>query len=52
MKYEKAWDYSHCNIGHPCEHCDDTCTFRLVKDADEKENENERTTTKLEGTEQ
>ena len=43
MKDEKIWDYSQCNIGHPCEHCDDTCTFRLVKDADEKENENERT---------
>ena len=46
MKYEKVWDYSQCQIGHPCSNCDDICTFKitysLVKDQEEKENENER----------
>jgi hypothetical protein len=28
MKDENVWDYSHCNIGHPCSNCDDTCSFR------------------------
>ena len=44
MKDEKSWDYSNCQIGHPCKKCINTCTFRLDKGADEKENENERTT--------
>ena len=53
MKDEKVWDMSICNIGHPCTNCIKECTFRLdSKDVDKKENENERTTTKLEGTEQ
>ncbi len=43
MKDEKVWDYSKCNIGHPCSKCIKKCSFRLEKDADEKENENERT---------
>jgi len=47
MKDEKVWDYSHCQIGHPCSECDDICTFKttysLVEGQDEKENENERT---------
>lgn len=44
MKDERYWDYSDCLIGHPCKNCADTCTFRLDKDADEKENDkNERT---------
>jgi hypothetical protein len=28
MINEKAWDYSICNIGHPCKECTDTCSFR------------------------
>jgi hypothetical protein len=51
MKNEKVWDYSICNIGHPCTNCIKECTFRLVKDADEKEKENERTIEKSERTE-
>jgi hypothetical protein len=44
MKDERVWDMSICNIGHPCTNCIKTCTFRLdTKDADKKENENERT---------
>lgn len=47
MKYESVWDYSHCQIGHPCNTCDQSCTFyitySLVEGQDEKENENERT---------
>ena len=48
MKDEKIWDYSHCNIGHPCDRCDEFCTFNKQTysletiDQDEKENENER----------
>ena len=48
MKDEKIWDYSHCNIGHPCDKCDEFCTFNKQTysletiDQDEKENENER----------
>ena len=44
MKDEKYWNYSDCLIGHPCNKCEYPCTFRLDKDADEKENDkNERT---------
>ena len=43
MKDEKVWDYSECQIGHPCFNCDIKCTFHLVKDVDKKENKNERT---------
>lgn len=51
MKDEKWWDYSHCNIGHPCLKCIKTCTFRRDNDADEKERKNnERTTKKSKGT--
>lgn len=46
MKDEKVWDYSICNIGHPCTHCIKECTFRLDKGVDEKEKENERITKK------
>ena len=42
MKDEKVWDYSNCQIGGPCKNCVKLCTFRLDKDADEKEKENER----------
>jgi hypothetical protein len=50
MKDEKVWDYSDCQIGHPCNKCIKECTFRLDKGADEKENKNERTIEKFEGT--
>jgi len=42
MKDETVWDYSDCQIGHPCKNCDKECTFRLDKGADEKEKKNER----------
>ena len=42
MKDERVWDFSDCQIGHPCINCDIKCTFRLDKCADEKEKENER----------
>lgn len=51
MKDETIWDYSICNIGHPCINCIKECTFRLDKDADKKEKENERTIEKSERTE-
>ncbi len=51
MKDEKAWDMSNCQIGGPCKFCIKTCTFRRDNDADEKENENERTIEKHERTE-
>ena len=45
MKDEKVWDYSQCQIGHPCDKCTDTCSFKitysLVEGQDEKENEYE-----------
>ena len=50
MKDETVWDYSDCLIGHPCKNCDKKCTFRLDKDVDEKEKENERITKKSKGT--
>lgn len=50
MKDEKIWDYSICNIGHPCTNCIKECTFRLDKDVDEKEKENERTIEEPQGT--
>ena len=44
MKDEKVWDYSDCQIGHPCFNCDIKCTFHLVEDVEKKENDkNERT---------
>ena len=55
MKDKRVWDYSHCQIGHPCNVCDQSCTFyitySLVEGQDEKENENERTTKEPKGTE-
>ena len=42
MKDEKVWDYSDCQIGHPCKNCDIKCTFRLDKGVDEKEKENDK----------
>ena len=46
MKDERVWDFSECQIGHPCDACVDTCSFRitcsLVEGQDEKEKENER----------
>ena len=50
MKDEKFWDYSQCKIGHPCQNCDDICTFRLVQGVDKKEKKNERTIEEYEGT--
>ena len=50
MKDENTWDYSDCNIGHPCQNCDDICTFRLVQGVDKKEKKNERTIEEYEGT--
>ena len=50
MKDEKVWDYSDCQIGHPCKNCDIKCTFRLDKDADEKEKNNEQITRESKGT--
>ena len=47
MKDEKVWDYSHCQIGHPCSHCLDSCTFKIKTysletiDQDEKEKKDE-----------
>ena len=47
MKDETVWDYSICNIGHPCSKCIDSCSFKKItcsrdNDQDEKEKENER----------
>ena len=47
MKDERVWNFSQCLIGHPCNQCDDTCSFKkltysLDKDQEEKEKENER----------
>lgn len=42
MKDERVWDYSDCQIGHPCANCIKECTFRRDSGADEKEKENER----------
>ena len=36
MKAKELWDYSHCQIGHPCELCTDTCSFK--KDMEEEKN--------------
>lgn len=50
MKDEKVWDYSQCQIGHPCSKCDDICTFKITfrrdNGADEKERKNNERTTK------
>lgn len=39
MKDETVWNYTKCQIGHPCSNCIKECTFRRDNDADEKENE-------------
>jgi len=28
MKDEKVWDYTKCQIGHPCNECTDTYNFK------------------------
>jgi hypothetical protein len=48
MKDETVWDYSDCQIGHPCINCIKECTFRLDKVVDEKEKKDERITEKSE----
>ena len=50
MKDERFWDYSDCQIGHPCNTCEIKCTFRLVEDVEKKENEYERITEESERT--
>lgn len=57
MKDERYWDYSECLIGHPCNNCADTCSFKkkkptiVLNDQDEKENDNyERTSKGIQGT--
>ena len=57
MKDERVWNFSQCLIGHPCNRCTDTCSFRkltysLDKDQEEKEKENERITQVYEGSHQ
>ena len=32
MKDETVWDFSECQIGHPCTNCTNDCTFRIRKD--------------------
>ena len=50
MKDEKVWDYSQCQIGHPCDTCDPTVcsfynkTYSLVQGQDEKEKINDERT--------
>ena len=48
MKDEKVWDYSICNIGHPCQECIKKCSFKkptvAYSDQDEKEKKYERIT--------
>ena len=44
MKDERFWDYSDCQIGHPCNICEIKCTFHRVVDVEKKENEYERIT--------
>lgn len=39
MKDEKVWDYSQCQIGHPCKECTDTCSFKIETQENNKENE-------------
>ena len=56
MKDENTWDFTHCQIGHPCNNCDPKIcsfytTYSLDKGQDEKEKENERTTKESKGTE-
>ena len=46
MKDERVWDFSQCQIGHPCDACVNTCSFKitysLVEGQDEKEKNDER----------
>ena len=52
MKDERFWNYSDCLIGHPCNNCADTCSFKkkkptiVLNDQDEKENDNYEQTSK------
>ena len=32
MKDERVWDFTECQIGHPCTNCANDCTFRIRKD--------------------
>ena len=32
MKDERVWDFTECQIGHPCTSCTNDCTFRIRKD--------------------
>ena len=32
MKDDKVWDYSDCQIGHPCKNCISKCAFKIRKD--------------------
>lgn len=42
MKDEKAWDYTICNIGHPCKKCLEDCGFRKPYSRDNDQDEKER----------
>lgn len=47
MKAKEFWNYSDCNIGHPCIICINSCGFKIIPqsrkiDQEEKEKENER----------
>jgi len=51
MKDEKVWNFTECQIGHPCAQCINTCSFKikptaLKKGQDEKEKIYERITKK------
>ena len=39
MKDETVWDFSQCLIGHPCNICIETCSFRKGCIMDNKEKE-------------
>ena len=42
MKDEKVWDYSQCQIGHPCDACVETCTFKITYSRDNGQEEKEK----------
>ena len=48
MKDERVWDFSQCQIGHPCSVCIDTCSFKIIhsldKGQEKKKKKNERIT--------
>jgi len=54
MKDEKVWDFSQCQIGHPCSACINTCSFRILtysrdNGQEEKEKKDERISEQPEG---